>query len=81
MIREAAASAAYWLGVFCLWRSRAWSWRSELMSDVATWLDTTDSWAEIRARRGGDQMRQLASSLKGTPFGDLIAARIDEIPL
>lgn len=28
-----------------------------------------------------DQMRQLASSLKGTPFGDLIAARIDEIPL
>lgn len=28
-----------------------------------------------------DQMRMLASSLKGTPFGDLIAARIDEIPL
>ena len=28
-----------------------------------------------------DQMRQLASALKGTPFGDLIAARIDEIPL
>ncbi len=52
MIREWASDVAEWLGKKCLARSRVWSRRSELMSDVAEWLATPVRWAEIRGRRG-----------------------------
>lgn len=51
MIRDWAGAFAFLAGKFCLWRSRVWSRRSELMVDVSEWLDTPSTWSEIRGRR------------------------------
>lgn len=50
MIREWTADVFEMLGRFCLWRSRAWTRRSELMADVSEWLATPATWSEIRDR-------------------------------
>jgi hypothetical protein len=54
MIRTLAASLAFLAARFCLWRSRVWSRRSELMTDLNEWLETPSTWAEIRSHRSGD---------------------------
>lgn len=51
MIKAWCASAATSLGQAALWRSRVWVRRSELLGDIAEWLDTSESWAAIRSRR------------------------------
>lgn len=45
-----AAGLAEW----CLARSDAWVWRSDVLADASEWLEGRETWAAIRARRKGE---------------------------